>query len=499
VTDSQAPDVGNLIRAGRSAQQRGDWATARSVLEEGLRAYPDEVMLLYELGVAHRRSGQYEDAVAMLRRAQEREPNDYDVLYQLGLALQIEDPLEARTVHERLVELFPEDPDARHVLAVDDTMLGRPERALSVLADLIARFPNEASYQTSYASALNRMGRHLEALAVLDKVLVNHPNFVDAWISLAEANLGLSRPAAWTEAAQRLRTLAPDDPLTEFWLHRVALHEGRGAAGLNHLGRTLEVLPRFVPAQLAMGSLLWEAGRDADARRWFEAAAENAPWDGHTVGMLAYFQAETGWGTPDLERLERDAFDAPYGGAAYYLARIYATEAFRDLDRARRFAAFADEHAPDNVATRMVLAEIYVRRGEFAEAAAAFRQILDLSPDVTEAWIGLAYSSLRSRDLAQAEAAYVEAIQRRPDDPDVRHGYGAALLAQGKPREAVSQLEQAARLAPDEGEIAYSLARALEQAGDLTEAATAARRAGDLLPRGHRGLGDLKTRLNASD
>jgi len=261
---------------------------------------------------------------------------------------------------------------------------------------------------------------------------------------------------------------------------------------------TLTALPRWVPAQLEMGSLLWQAGLDEQAGEWFASASEQAPWSGEAAGTLAYFWAVTGRGKPDLPRLETEARGLPYSGLSYELGRVYRSPAYQDLDRALDWLALAVDHAVDDVATRQALAECRIERGEYDAAASEFRRIVELSGEVPDAWRGLGYSLLSIGDVSGAEAAYEIAIRLHPDSAQGRLGYGVALLRLGNAEAAVSELVQATSLAPTNGEAFLALAEALAATGDLPAAISAVEQArANLHPSDERPQ-ELRSRLVAS-
>ena len=70
--------------------------------------------------------------------------------------------------------------------------------------------------------------------------------------------------------------------------------------------------------------------------------------------------------------------------------------------------------AADVAETHFTLALDHTRTGRFEEAAAAYRSVLEMLPDRTEAWQGLGYCYRKLRAFAQANEAYGEAQRLDP-------------------------------------------------------------------------------------
>src|SRR5215208_2187588 len=100
------------LRAAQEAERRNDLATASELLAGVVAHAPDDPSLLLELGRVQRVAGRFREAVATLEQALSLSPDAPDVLYQLGSAVRFADPLHAYALHERLLQLRPNDPDA---------------------------------------------------------------------------------------------------------------------------------------------------------------------------------------------------------------------------------------------------------------------------------------------------------------------------------------------------------------------------------------------------
>jgi len=485
-----------VIAEADDAVRQGEYRHAVDVLRAGLAVDPDNVELLIRQGQAARLVGDRAESLRVLRRAAELDPDYFDVMYQLGVTLREEaDIWGALAQHTRMVELYPHNRAGRFALAMDNSLVGRPDLALPEVEAVVAGDPDRLLYRVGYGAVLNRLGRYTEAIDVLRAVIDEGTLLVDAWLELAEAYRGLQQTTAWVEAVRGGEALDADSPAVQVWLYDVALVEGRPQEGPAHLQLALELHPRFFRAHIALGTFAWNAGDHNAAQVWLESAVQIAPWDGRAQGVLAQFRAETGRGHLDLERLEGEALAMPYGRLPFYLGQLFL-QTRGDGDRAARFLDLAVTHAPEDVQARTLLGDALIARQEYESATPHLERATALSPEFGPAWAGLAFVRMRQGSLAEAAEAYARAAALLPRQANVRQGYGVTLLDLGRVQEALPELRAAAALEPENGKVLFSLARGLDRAGQRDEALDTARRARALLPDDQQ-IAELAGRLEA--
>ncbi len=136
------------------------------------------------------------------------------------------------------------------------------------------------------------------------------------------------------------------------------------------------------------------------------------------------------------------------------------------------------------------------------EAAALYRQILDVAPDQNDVLLELAQVECKRGRPAIAAEYLQRLVLLQPTHAQARHDLGVALLHAGQHDKALAQMREAVRLHPQSLEIQNNLGGVLESLGRLSEAAESYQRATALAPAApvpHFNLGDVLRRLGQSD
>ena len=130
----------------------------------------------------------------------------------------------------------------------------------------------------------------------------------------------------------------------------------------------------------------------------------------------------------------------------------------------------------------VALAERRQSEGRLAEAAAAYRAIVSLRPDIAEAYSNLGDVLLELGQLDEAAAQYRQAIALKPGLFAAHNNLGCVLRRQGKLDEAAARFEQAIAIMPDLAEAHNNLGGVLLEQDKLDEAAAQYERAVALEP-----------------
>ncbi len=135
--------------------------------------------------------------------------------------------------------------------------------------------------------------------------------------------------------------------------------------------------------------------------------------------------------------------------AAAYRARIDQAFERDDAERALKLAVKAVRAWPDDAELRIRLGDALLDHGAVPEAAAAYRQTVELEPEWAEAWVALADAQVEQNELQAAEGSARRALEMAPDDPAAHHVMAVVFELTGRPNPAARSYARAARLDPD--------------------------------------------------
>jgi Flp pilus assembly protein TadD len=126
---------------------------------------------------------------------------------------------------------------------------------------------------------------------------------------------------------------------------------------------------------------------------------------------------------------------------------------------------------PNHAEARTLLGWIYSEiRGDFEAAIKEYSQVVELRPELPEAYNNLGVALKRKGDLEKAAAVFTEALERRPDYSAALSNRGWVLANQGKWSEARRDFDQALIYNPNDDGALFGLSQALREARDYAGA-----------------------------
>ncbi|HEX4145689.1 MAG TPA: tetratricopeptide repeat protein [Pirellulales bacterium] len=142
------------------------------------------------------------------------------------------------------------------------------------------------------------------------------------------------------------------------------------------------------------------------------------------------------------------------------------------------------------------------RAGRLAEAAAAYREILAIRPDLAEAHNFLGIALAQQGNLEEARARFAEAVALKPNYAEAHNNLGNVLLSQGQLDQAAAHYERAISVLPGFAEAHNNLGNVRLSQGKLDEAAARFSQAIALRPgytEAHNSLGNVLLRQGKLD
>ncbi len=307
---------------------------------------------------------------------------------------------------------------------------GRLEEAVSEYQKLLRIAEFDSRDWENLIAALLLLRRSEEALALADQSVrefASHPELHVLKGEALEQKAQLSEASSSYAKAIALRPELPDN----YWRRGTVLRKLGDAQGAERDFReSLARDPAFEEGRLALGRLLSETGRAAEAK---ELLGESAT----AAGKAALAEAEIASGRYDEARaLLEEALElepenvralallGPVYGRAGKLALAETT-----LEKASALG----ETSPE---LRKNLALVYVQQGKIEAAVGVLRKATEEAPDDSSLWFSLGNAYLRARKGTLAALAFEKALALRSDWPEATFNLALAYQSGGQPKKA---------------------------------------------------------------
>ena len=427
-----------------------------------------------ERAEAHLYARDFAEAVRELRSALERDPDNLAALEDMAVALAEQGRFDgAEGALDRALALAPESAALHLSRAQLEGARGRWESALAGADAALALAPHDVGALALRAEALDRLGRRAEAAAGLERALAVAP--AEPLLEVRYAEI-VELPAGRVDAAEArlVRATARQPHLAAAWraLGQVREAARRPADARDAYGEGLRFQPRDPTLHTALGLLLADSD-PALARRHLGQAIELSP-----APSLAVLNA-----LGDLLAVDGDA-----AGAARAWGRVVERPAPTADDRHQRAAALRSLGRPQEAAAAwrelvavtpghapawQGLSAIALDGKDWSEAAAAARRAVELDPELATAWNILAVATEKREGKAAAVPLYRRAVEADPGYWQASFNLGLVLLDLERFSEAAVALEAVLRESPHHAKVHYEIG--LLYAGPLDDAARARR------------------------
>ncbi len=381
---------------------------------------------------------------------------------------------------------------------LEQVVAGQLAEAEALLRSVIA----DGGAAAEKAEVFGEMGRLYHAYRLSEPAAACYANAEalapadPRWPHLAGAlHLAEGRQREAAGAFARSLALAPDNLAARIHLGEICFVEGRLDEARAWLRLALELDPRAPAAWAALGQVALSANRWADAVAGFEAALAGAP----QADSLHYSLALAYRGAGDLERarqhLERrgtigvkvpdplvEELEKLEAGERVHLLR--GRTAFLAGDFAAAAAEFrqALAAAPTSAAAHVNLGSALEQMGDPDGAMAEYRRALELAPATASAHFNLGVLLARRGAPEEARLHFEGALAANPRDAEAHRELAELLLRSGQPLDALPHYRQAFELAPADESVRLGGAEALLRLGRYAEAKSVLEAALEALP-----------------
>jgi tetratricopeptide (TPR) repeat protein len=323
-----------------AALSSGDYAAAEAGFQQVLKASPNHVGALGNLGVVYSRTSRPDKAIATYQRALRIVPQDRGLMLNLGLVyVKQESFTDALPLFERLVAAHPSNLQARELLATSQLNTGRVAAAIQSLEGLRKEDPNSAFVLYMLGIAYLKHKEPDKARTALDELVATTPP--------AQTNFMLGKvyyeSARFEDAADSYRAVLAADG-NHAGAHRElgkVLVSQRDPAAEKEFAAALNQDPNDSEALYFLGGFLMQQDRLQEAVAPLERARELNPGFWGTYFYLGKMKFQTDHPREAVPLLQKAAELNPGETAVYYqLGRARSAcgreaEARRAMERVR--------------------------------------------------------------------------------------------------------------------------------------------------------------------
>lgn len=161
---------------GRMAFSAGRFKEAADLFAQAVKAKPQSVRSLVNLGVCLAKTGDVDGAIAQFRSAVSYDPNNPNAHFNLGVQLfSAKEYLKAIEHFESVLNIYPEDVGSTHELARALVKLGREDQALTRLLSIRKMAEEDEPYALLLSRLLIHFKRYQEALTLLNRGNMRYP------------------------------------------------------------------------------------------------------------------------------------------------------------------------------------------------------------------------------------------------------------------------------------------------------------------------------------
>jgi tetratricopeptide (TPR) repeat protein len=292
-----------------------------------------------------------------------------------------------------------------------------------------AQDPSAASERLAFKAA-DPAGRQAMAQA-LTAELRREPGNLERWCLLGDWHLDLTQAQAAEGAYRQALQLEPMHARSQEGLGLALLQLDRLDEAYLHLETAHKIEPMNAEVLVHWGLVDMELGNLGKAADKFQRSIERDPRNAHAWLNLGLASMKQGQVDSSIEQIRRAVslqpdFVSGLTNLALALARA------DQLDEALTLALRATELRNDQARQHVVLADVLMARGEFAQVEPVLARAQALNPLHVGAWVALGKLHTAQCNHAAAAQAYERALQQAPQHPDAAFGLAEVQLLTGQ-------------------------------------------------------------------
>jgi predicted Zn-dependent protease len=385
--------------------------------------------------------GKFQQAIALYRELNVAVPNNPGLKLNLGMALHLAGrKREAIPELEQAVKLDPQLAPAWLFLGTTHLQLGEAVAALKPLRSVLQLQPDQHQARQMLADALLSLGRLEDATSEYHQLASEDPDNAEAWYGLGRTYELLS-----SATFETLQKLAPESAYVLSLLAEARLRDQQFSSAFYLYRRALERMPNLHGLHGAVAEIYRQLGHPewAETEQQRETALPSLECSSRTLECL--------FRTADYDDLIAAAKSAQTPERLYWTTRAYNELALTAFDKLGQL--------PPSPQLHELKAHIYNNQKKYSEAAAEWRKALELLPSDLKIKKNLALSLKFGEDYHAALPLFEDLLHQQPDSAEFNYFVGDTLLDLQRSKEALPLLKRAVLGDPKSLAIHKALAR----------------------------------------
>jgi tetratricopeptide (TPR) repeat protein len=414
-----------------------------------LRLERTNAVAMRQLALVYCEQGRIPRAYVALKEAVRLEPLDAEARLRLaGIQLASRELKEAHGHAEAILAHNPANEEALMILADAVTSVEDMEAVRERLEALRPRAENKAGFHIAFGMLQLRQYETNEALASCQRAVSLDPKSSAAHVALGNV---FSLLKDGSKADFHFKTgseLAPLRSARRIQYADFKMKSGDLAAARTHLQSITNQAPDFIPPYTRLAEIAFTERQLDEAASLNKKVLNRDPQNYEALLLRGRIDMAKGEPAKALVDFERVVNTYPTAAPGYYhlaLAQLLTRNPNQAIQSLRQVVEFDPKHT-DAV---LLLAELNIRKNEFAAAIAPLKQLVKERPQIAQAHFLLAAAYRGQQDLEAAAAVCEKMTSMFPGNARPYYLWGQILLLEQKKKEARKKFERALEISPE--------------------------------------------------
>ncbi|MBI5259473.1 MAG: PEP-CTERM system TPR-repeat protein PrsT [Burkholderiales bacterium] len=433
------------------AYSRSDFKLARELIQPVLQAAPSNPRTLQFAGAIELQLGALQQAETLLGKAVQLAPNAPEARRLLAdTFLRLRQPEKALSTLRPMLESPTVSPQVLALAAQAHMANGDTKTAESLFARASKLKPDDKRLSAAVALTQLAKGNSEAAFGDLERIAATDDGrSID--MALISARMQRKEFDAALKAIDALEKKQADSPVPAQLRGRVYIAKQDLDNARKAFEQALAKDPKYLPAAAGLASIDMQQKKPDDAQARFQSILKQDPKNTQALLALAELKARSGANQAEITKLFADAVAANPTDIQARVAQIDHLASLRDTKGALAAAQAAVAAVPNNAELLDRLGRTQLAAGEREQALSTYGKLSSMRPDAAVGPMGTAAAHMAAKDLESAARSVRQALEREPDSLAAHRMAIYLAWQQQKPQEAIAAARRLQERRPDDG------------------------------------------------